>query len=121
VSIHVPLKDSTRNLIGTEALSRMKPEAFLINMARGGIVDEEALYEALTEGRLRGAALDVHKEEGEGKISPLAGLPNVVLTPHMGAGTIDTQREIGDRVIEIVDSFVAATMAVKPDESLIMA
>jgi phosphoglycerate dehydrogenase-like enzyme len=102
-------------------LSRMKPEAFLINMARGGIVDEEALYEALTEGRLRGAALDVHKEEGEGKISPLAGLPNVVLTPHMGAGTIDTQREIGDRVIETVDSFVADTMAVKPDERLIIA
>jgi phosphoglycerate dehydrogenase-like enzyme len=121
VSIHVPLKDSTRNLIGSEALSRMKPEAFLINLARGGIVDEEALYEALIEGRLRGAALDVHKEEGEGKISPLAGLPSVVLTPHMGAGTIDTQREIGDRVIEIVDSFVADPMTVKPDESLIVA
>jgi phosphoglycerate dehydrogenase-like enzyme len=121
VSIHVPLKDSTRNLVGTEALSRMKPEAFLINLARGGIVDEEALYKALTEGRLRGAALDVHKEEGEGKVSPLAGLPNVILTPHMGAGTIDTQREIGDRVIESVNSLVADTTSMEPDESLIMA
>jgi D-3-phosphoglycerate dehydrogenase len=121
VSIHVPLKDSTRNLIGAEALSRMKPEAFLINLARGGIVDEEALYRALTEGRLRGAALDVHKEEGEGKVSPLASLPNVVLTPHMGAGTVDTQREIGDRVIESVDTLVADTMAVEPDKGLIMA
>lgn len=107
VSIHVPLKDSTRNLIDAEALARMKRGAFLINLARGGVVDEEALYTALIEGRLRGAALDVHKEEGEGKISPLAELSNVILTPHIGAMTFDSQREIGMRVIEIVDSFAA--------------
>jgi phosphoglycerate dehydrogenase-like enzyme len=106
VSVHVPLKNSTRNLIGVEALSRMKPGAFLLNLARGGVVDEGALYQALREGRLAGAALDVHVEEGEGKISPLARLPNVVLTPHIGAMTIDSQREIGRRVVEIVDGFV---------------
>jgi D-3-phosphoglycerate dehydrogenase len=106
VSVHVPLKDSTRNLIGAEALSRMKPGAFLLNLARGGVVDEGALYQALREGRLAGAALDVHVEEGEGRISPLARLPNVVLTPHIGATTIDSQREIGRRVVEIVDGFV---------------
>jgi D-3-phosphoglycerate dehydrogenase len=55
---------------------------------------------------LRGAALDVHREEGEGKLSPLASLPNVILTPHIGSMTIDTQREIGRRVVEIVDGFV---------------
>jgi phosphoglycerate dehydrogenase-like enzyme len=120
VSIHVPLKDSTRNLIGTEALSRMKPEALLINIARGGVVDEKALYKALSEGRLRGAAMDVHEHEGAGKISPFASLPNVVLTPHMGAGTVDTQREIGDRVIETVDSFMTDTMPVEAEASLIV-
>lgn len=55
---------------------------------------------------MRGAALDVHQEEGEGKISPLAELPNVILTPHIGAVTIESQREIGARVIEIIDGFV---------------
>jgi D-3-phosphoglycerate dehydrogenase len=108
VSIHVPLKDSTRNLINADVLCRMKPGAFLINLARGGVVDEQALYKALTKGdRLRGAALDVHEQEGEGKISPLAGLPNVILTPHIGAMTVDSQREIGRRVIEAVNSFAA--------------
>jgi D-3-phosphoglycerate dehydrogenase / 2-oxoglutarate reductase len=76
LTIHLPLQTSTRNLISTDLLSRMKTGSFLINVARGGIVDEHALYRELTEGgRLRGAALDVHQHEGEGKISPLAELP----------------------------------------------
>ncbi len=71
-------------------------------------MDEEALYQELTtDGRLRGAGLDVHKREGEGKVSPLAELPNVILTPHIGATTVDTQRQIGSRVIEILEAFVA--------------
>lgn len=108
VSIHVPLNDSTRNMINADVLSRIKPGAFLINLARGGVVDEKALYKALIEGgRLRGAALDVHEEEGEGKISPLVELPNVILTPHIGAMTVDSQREIGRRINEIVSSFAA--------------
>lgn len=79
-----------------------------MNLARGGVVDEHALFQALTEGgRLGGAALDVHKAEGEGKISPLAELPNVILTPHIGAMTIETQREIGRRIKETVNAFVA--------------
>ena len=105
LSIHVPLKESTRNLIDGPLLARMKPGAFLTNLARGGVVDEKALYQALTrDNGLAGAALDVHSEEGEGKISPLADLPNVVLTPHIGAMTIDSQREIGQRIIEIINS-----------------
>ena len=56
---------------------------------------------------LRGAGMDVHAKEGDGNISPLADLPNVVLTPHMGASTVDSQREIGERVLEILKSFVA--------------
>lgn len=107
VSLHVPLKASTYRLIDRRALALMKPGAYLINMARGGVVDEAALYEALVEERLRGAALDVHEEEGEGKISPLAGLPNVVLTPHIGAGTYDSQSEIGEIIMETITTFAA--------------
>ncbi len=106
LSIHVPLTDSTRRLIGAEALSRMKSGAFLVNLARGGVVDEAALLQALIKPNgLRGAALDVHEKEGEGKVSPLAGLPNVILTPHIGSNTVDTQREIGRRILEAVDTF----------------
>jgi D-3-phosphoglycerate dehydrogenase / 2-oxoglutarate reductase len=105
LTIHVPLDSSTRGLLGREELRRMKPTAFVINAARGDIVDEDALAEALREGRLAGAGLDVHAKEGEGQISPLAALPNVVLTPHIGAATIDAQRDIGRIVVEIVDSF----------------
>lgn len=105
VSIHVPLKDSTRNLVDADTFAHVKPGAYMVNLARGGVVNEAALRRLLTEGRLRGAALDVHEEEGEGKISPLADLPNVILTPHIGAMSIDSQREIGERVIEIVDSY----------------
>lgn len=111
VSLHVPLKDSTRNMIDAKALSLMKPSAFLVNLARGGVVDEDALYEALSEGRLRGAALDVHKREGEGKISPLAALRNIILTPHIGASTVDTQREIGEIILEHIDQFSAGKKA----------
>lgn len=107
LSLHVPLKESTYRLIDADALSRMKPGAYLINMARGGVVDEAALYKALVDARLRGAALDVHEQEGEGKISPLAELPNVVLTPHIGAGTYDSQSEIGDIIMETVTRFAA--------------
>jgi len=108
VSIHVPLSESTGNMFNAEVLSKMKPGSYLINLARGGIVDEQALYEALKTGdTLRGAALDVHQNEGQGKISPLSSLPNVILTPHIGAQTSDSQREIGERIIEIIESFEA--------------
>jgi D-3-phosphoglycerate dehydrogenase len=110
VSVHVPLKDSTHYLINADVLSRMKPGSFLISLGRGGVVDEQALYNALTQGDTpSGAALDVHEVEHEGKTSPLAGLSNVILTPHIGATVVDTQREIGRRIHEIVDSFAAGS------------
>ncbi len=105
LSIHCPLNPSTRGLFDAETIARIRPGAFLVNLARGGVVVEQALREALQSGHLRGAGTDVHEQEGDGHVSPLAGLPNVVLTPHMGAGTVDTQREIGQRVIEIVERF----------------
>ena len=99
LTLHVPLDQSTNKLIRQEELDCMKPGAYLINMARGGVVDEAALAQALTRpGGLAGAALDVHMREGEGCFSPLAGLKNVVLTPHVGATTIDSQREIGQQI-----------------------
>ncbi len=108
ISIHVPLKDSTRNLINADVIKKMKPGVFIINLSRGGVVDEDALVRALSNGgSVRAAALDVHKQEGEGKISPLADLHNVILTPHIGAMTIDTQREIGRRINETLRSFEA--------------
>jgi D-3-phosphoglycerate dehydrogenase len=105
VSVHVPLDASTRGLIGAAELVRMRPGSFLVNIARGGIVDEDALLAALRSGeRPAGAALDVHVAEGEGKISPLAGLPNVILTPHIGATTVDAQREIGAEIVRLVEA-----------------
>ena len=106
LSLHVPLSQETMNLIDVKELSAMKPGSYLINIARGGIVNEQALYNELTiENRLRGAGLDVHEHEGQGKISPLAGLPNVVLTPHIGAMTIDSQKEIGSRILCAINEF----------------
>jgi D-3-phosphoglycerate dehydrogenase / 2-oxoglutarate reductase len=105
VTLHVPLTERTRHLIGEQALAQMKPGSFLVNVARGGVVDEAALLTALEAGHIAGAALDVHEREGEGTISPFAGLPNVVLTPHIGAMAADSQREIGMRVLEVVDAF----------------
>jgi D-3-phosphoglycerate dehydrogenase len=105
LSIHVPLRDSTRMLISTDALTKIKRGAFLVNLARGGVVDELAVREALLDGRLKGAAFDVHLNEGEGKLSPLADLDNVILTPHIGANAIDAQIEIGRIVIKAVESY----------------
>jgi D-3-phosphoglycerate dehydrogenase / 2-oxoglutarate reductase len=102
ISIHVPLKASTRNLVGEAELALMKPGAFLVNMARGGVVDEAALFQALDSGHLHGAGLDVHEREGEGHISPFAGRPDVTLTPHIGANTYDSQREIGEVIVATV-------------------
>jgi D-3-phosphoglycerate dehydrogenase / 2-oxoglutarate reductase len=108
LAIHVTLTAETRNLVDRRVLGRMKRGSFLVNMARGGVVDEQALRDALLRGdRLQGAALDVHEAEGEGHISRLAHLSNVILTPHIGATTADTQREIGEHIIGILDTFAA--------------
>ena len=114
ISVHVPLKPSTRNFINKDMLALVKPSAYMANLARGGVVDEEALYQALVEGRLAGAALDVHKAEGEGKVSPLAQLRNVILTPHIGASTYDSQKEIGEIVLNNVEAYMAEQLSVSP-------
>jgi D-3-phosphoglycerate dehydrogenase / 2-oxoglutarate reductase len=111
VSLHVPLDGSTRHMIDDSVLSSMRSGSLLVNMARGGVVDEGALLRALTRGdTVAGAALDVHEKEGEGTTSPLAGLPNVVLTPHIGAMATDAQRLIGVRVVEVIGAFDRGTL-----------
>jgi phosphoglycerate dehydrogenase-like enzyme len=90
VSLHVPLTDETRGLIGRDALAAMRPGAILINTARGELVDEAALYEALTSGRLRGAGLDVFAREPVEPANPLLTLPTVVAAPHMAWLTPET-------------------------------
>jgi len=86
ITIHIPLNDATRNMISYEEFEKMKKGAFLINTSRGGIVDEEVLYNALMNNKLRGAALDVYNNEPP-RESTLKELDNVIMTPHIGAYT----------------------------------
>jgi phosphoglycerate dehydrogenase-like enzyme len=86
VSLHTVLSDDTRNLIGRDQLAAMRPGALLINTSRGGLVDEAALYDALTSGHLAGAALDVFASEPPGE-HPLLELEQVIVTPHVGGST----------------------------------
>jgi len=103
VTVHTPLTSETRHLINAASIARMKPGAVIINCARGGIIDEEALYEALSTGRLGGAGLDVYEEEPPTN-SKLRELKNVVLTPHLGASTEEAQVEVAlDVARQIVD------------------
>jgi D-3-phosphoglycerate dehydrogenase len=112
ISVHIPLKSDTRNFVDKEKIGLMKKIAYLVNMARGGVVNESALYDALAEGRISGAALDVHQAEGEGKISPLAEFKNVILTPHIGASTFDSQKEIGRIILKTMDDYMAEQLTV---------
>jgi len=105
VSLHTPLTDETRGLIGAEQLAMMPPSSILISTARGGVVDEAALADALDSGQIRAAALDVHQTEGEGMISPLASYDQVLLTPHIAAMAMESQQQIGDRIMEFLEAW----------------
>ncbi|MEN8375545.1 MAG: phosphoglycerate dehydrogenase [Gemmatimonadota bacterium] len=98
LSLHVPLTEATENLIDDAALRRMKQGSFLINAARGGVVDEDALLAALQDGHLGGAALDVYAHEPLPGDSPLRGVEGVVLTPHLGAATREAQRNVAQEI-----------------------
>src|SRR3954451_941590 len=106
LTVHLPKPPETIGLIGAELLSRAKPELRVINVARGGIVDEAALAEAVREGRIAGAALDVFSTEPMTE-SPLFGLPSVVVTPHLGASTREAQDKAGDTIAEMVQLALA--------------
>jgi phosphoglycerate dehydrogenase-like enzyme len=122
VSLHVPAVPETRRLIGRTALARMKPEAFLVNTARGSVLDEIALFDALKEGRLAGAALDVFEREPyvpADSARDLRTLPNVILTPHVGSATAEACARMAALAIENVRRIVAGRDAeahiVNPD------
>lgn len=102
VSIHAPLTEETRGLIGRAELARMKRSAFLLNMARGGIVDEAELAEGLRKKTIAGAALDVFEMEPPPRDHPLLALENVILTPHLGAATSEAQRSVGIEICRAV-------------------
>jgi D-3-phosphoglycerate dehydrogenase/(S)-sulfolactate dehydrogenase len=106
ISIHVPLSDQTRGLIGKDALAKMKKGAFLVNCARGGIVDEAALAEALSSGKLGGAALDVFAEEPVKPDHPLLKLDNFICTPHLGASTEEAQQNVATALAEQMVDFL---------------
>lgn len=103
VSLHVPA-DPSGPVIGKGEIARMKQGAYLINCARGGVVDEEALLSALNSGKLAGAALDVFEEEPPKNVELLRH-PNVTLTPHIGAQTKEAQARVGEEVVEILLEF----------------
>jgi len=94
ITIHIPLNDATRGMISYKELEKIKREAFLINTSRGGIVDEQALYKALRNNQLKGAALDVYHSEPPVE-SPLKELDNVIMTPHIGAYTEEAIENMG--------------------------
>jgi D-3-phosphoglycerate dehydrogenase / 2-oxoglutarate reductase len=106
LTMHLPKNRDTTNLLNADRLALMKPGAFVVNVARGGLIDEEALADALRSGRLGGAAIDVFVTEPLTE-SPLLGLPNAILTPHLGASTSEAQDKAGTQVAEFVNLALA--------------
>lgn len=106
VTVHVPLMDETRHLLNRDRLFSMKKGARLVHAARGGIVCEQGLVEALTEGHLAGAALDVFEAEPLAEDSPLRSAPNLVLTPHLGASTAEAKRNVSRDMARQIDLVV---------------
>lgn len=104
ITIHIPKTAETVGLIGEEALTKVKPTVHIINAARGGVLDEVALYKAISEGRVAGAGLDVYATE-PCTDSPLFGLDQVVATPHLGASTEEAQEKAGVAVAESIVAF----------------
>jgi D-3-phosphoglycerate dehydrogenase / 2-oxoglutarate reductase len=100
ITVHVTLTPETRGLIGEVQIATMKPGAFLVNVARGGLVDEPALAAALRSGHLGGAAVDVFTTEPLAADNPMLGAPNTILTPHLGASTAEAQGRAGVEMAE---------------------
>ncbi len=105
ITLHTPLTEKTRNIIDAKALARVKKGVRIVNCARGGLVDEAALYEALKAGRIAGAAFDVFVEEPATQ-NPLFSLPNVVCTPHLGAATSEAQENVALQIAEQMSDYL---------------
>ncbi len=113
LTIHLPLTKETKGLINRPVLQKMKPTSFLINTSRGEILVEEDLYQALREGQIAGAALDVREVEPPAKESPLHGLENVILTPHTAGLTYEAQEKVVAAVAEDVDRVLSGQPALR--------
>ncbi len=105
ISLHTPLTDKTRNILSREALAKTKPGVRIINCARGGLVDEQAVADGIRDGHIAGAAFDVFAEE-PARRSPLFGLDNVVCTPHLGAATTEAQENVALQVAEQMSDYL---------------
>ena len=105
VTLHIPINAGTRHLLDAAAIAAMKPGARLINCARGGLVDEAALAQALESGHLAGAALDVFEAEPPDP-SGLVGMPGVIATPHLGASTREAQIRVAAEICEKVKDYL---------------
>jgi phosphoglycerate dehydrogenase-like enzyme len=105
VTLHVPLTPRTRHMINSRELRQMKQTALLINTARGGLINETALCDALLNGIIAGASLDVFENEPLATTSPLVGLSNVILTPHIAAGTRDAMKTKMRAIFENIQRF----------------
>jgi D-3-phosphoglycerate dehydrogenase len=106
LTIHTPLTDDTRGLVGAASLAKMKDGVLIVNAARGGIVDEKALLEALNSGKVAGAALDVFAEEPPAKDHPLVLHERVICTPHLGASTEEAQEKVAVEVAEQIANYL---------------
>jgi D-3-phosphoglycerate dehydrogenase len=113
LSIHLPLTRETRGILNAAVFQKMKPGSFLINTSRGEVLIEEDLFQALKEGRLAGAALDVREKEPPSATSPLHGLDNVILTPHTAGLTYEAQEKVVDAVGEDVDRVLSGQPALR--------
>ena len=111
ITVHTPLTAHTRGLLGRAQLEATKPGAFVLNVARGGIVDEHALADALGSGQIAGAAVDVYSTEPMAPDNPLRAAPNLVLTPHLGASTSEAQDRVG---LEMAEQVLMALAGVTP-------
>ena len=109
ISIHMPLTDYSRYLVNKEFLSHMKKSAYLINMARGPIVEPSALCRALEDGVIAGAAVDVMEKEPPSADDPLLKAPNLIVTPHIGWASIESRKRLVNEISENIKSFLAGT------------
>lgn len=109
LTLHCPLNADTRHLINKETLALMKPTAFIINTARGALIDEAALIEALKEGRIAGAGLDVQEVEPPAADNPLYDMENVIITPHMGWRGLETRQRLVSIAADDIKNFLAGT------------
>jgi len=106
ITVHMPLTEETRGMLNKDTFARMKPSVRLLNCARGGIVSEYDLLEALKAGQIAGAALDVYESEPLADDSPLRQCPNLILTPHLGASTVEAQDNVGLEVAQGIADYL---------------